>query len=267
MDIKNFLFKNAEKVILGIAVCYLIYIAFHTFLILHLEICGVNTKLQSVTCAIDGKLKTSVPPSMDMELKDAIKLESRFTTPPDANPIQRPYIFSKFTQEETISGITTGDLLKKSEGQIPPRLETAKPGDTEFIFRGGTADLALIQVRKLYSDRWWTRPFAVGRGKTIGKKKFIGHESVDFDTHCKLVEIVPNAQKPIIIKKTTVIRDEKGEFLGTSLTEETHMVSTSRIVFENEKGESYNLWIGESVNLGVGTVTISSLKSNPSGNE
>ena len=51
------------------------------------------------------------------------------------------------------------------------------------------------------------------------------------------------------------LRDEKGEFLGTSITEETHMISTSKIVFETKK-ESCNLWIGELVNIGTDTITV-----------
>ena len=58
--------------------------------------------------------------------------------------------------------------------------------------------------------------------ETIGEKKIIGKETVDFDTYCKLIEIVPQAQKPLVIKKTTIVQNEKGEFSGSSFTEETY---------------------------------------------
>ena len=79
---------------------------------------------------------------------------------------------------------------------------------------------------------------------------------MDFNTCCTLIEIVPLAQKPLVMKKTAVLRNEKGDFLGTSMTDEKHMISTSKIVFEDKKGGVYNLWIGELVNLGTETVTV-----------
>ncbi|HHT9137067.1 MAG TPA: hypothetical protein ACFYEK_07485, partial [Candidatus Wunengus sp. YC60] len=178
----------------------------------------------------------------------------------------RPYIFGKFTKEKTVSDITTKDLLKKPELQTTQRLEGIAPGEIEFIFRGGTADMALVQVRKLYKDKWWTESFAIEKGEPIGKKKIIGKETVDFDTNCKLIEIVPLAQKPLVIKKTTVAQNEKGEFLGSSFTEETHMISASKIMFEDKKGESYNLWIGESVKVGTDTVSVNPLTNVSSAN-
>src|SRR3972149_5627034 len=103
-------------------------------------------------------------------------------------------------------------------------------------------------------------------GETIGEKKIIGKETVDFDTYCKLIEIFPQAQKPFIIKKTTVIQNEKGEFLGSSFTEETHMISSSKIIFVDKKGESYNSWIGELVKVGTDTVTTCPLTNDSSTN-
>jgi hypothetical protein len=40
------------------------------------------------------------------------------------------------------------------------------------------------------------------------------------------------------------------------MTDEKHMISTSKIVFADKKGDVYNLWIGELVNLGTETVTV-----------
>ena len=257
MDIRNFTFKHIEKFVLGITVCYLIYTVIYTFIMLNLAVHRTDTKLLSLSNTIERKLKTSTPPGVDTELKDAKQLALRFTAPPSACPLQRPYIFSKFTREKTVSDITTKGLLKKTELQTTQRIEGITPDKIEFIFRGGTADMALVQVRKLYKDKWWTESFTIEKGETIGKKKIIGKETVDFDTNCKLIEIVPLAQKPLVIKKTTVVQSEKGEFLGSSFIEETLMVSSSEIIFEDKKGESYNLWIGESVKVGTDTVTVS----------
>ena len=256
MDIKNFIFKHIEKFTLGIAACYLIYTVIHTLVTLNLETHGIDAKLQSLSIVIDRKLKTGIPPPLDAERKDAAQLESRLTTPPPANLLQRPFLFSKFIHGEPNTEITTSDLLKKPEPRSSSCIEVPIRGDTEFVLKGGTADMALIQVRKLYKDTWWIESFTVEKGKIIGKKKKIGTETVDFNTCCTLIEIVPLAQKPLIMKKTAVLRNEKGDFLGTSMTDEKHMISTSKIVFEDKKGGVYNLWIGELVNLGTETVTV-----------
>ena len=255
MNFKNFVFKHVEKIVLGITICYLMYTTVHTFIILNLEVHRTDTKLLSLSNTIERKLKTSVSPVVDTELKNDEQLALRLTSPPSASPLPRPYIFGKFIKEKTASDITTKDLLKKPELQPAARLEDITPSEMEFIFKGGTADMALVQVRKLYKDKWWTESFTIEKGETIGEKKIIGKETVDFDTYCKLIEIFPQAQKPFIIKKTTVIQNEKGEFLGSSFTEETHMISSSKIIFVDKKGESYNSWIGELVKVGTDTVT------------
>ena len=255
MNIKNFIFKNIEKLGFGIAICYLIYTAVHSFIILNIKVHRTDTKLLSISNTIERRIKTSVPPIVDTELKNDEQLVLRLTSPPSASSLPRPYIFGKFTKEKTVSDITTKDLLKKPELQSTAHLEDITPSEMEFVFKGGTADMALVQVRKLYKDKWWTESFSIEKGETIGEKKIIGKESVDFDTYCKLIEIVPQAQKPLVIKKTTVVQNEKGEFLGSSFTEETHMISASKIIFEDKKGESYHLWIGELVKVGSDTVT------------
>ena len=266
MNIKNFIFKHIEKLGFGIAVCYLIYTAVHTFIILNIEAHRTDAKLLSLSNTIERRIKTSVPPIVDTELKNDEQLALRLTSPPSASPLPRPYIFGKFIKEKTASDITTKDLIKKPELQ-PERLEGIIPGEIEFVFKGGTADMALVQVRKLYKDKWWTESFTIEKGETIGEKKIIGKETVDFDTYCKLIEIFPQAQKPFIIKKTTVIQNEKGEFLGSSFTEETHMISSSKIIFVDKKGESYNSWIGELVKVGTDTVTTCPLTNASSTNE
>ncbi|HAB52789.1 MAG TPA: hypothetical protein DCE80_11580, partial [Ignavibacteriales bacterium] len=195
MNIKNFIFKHIEKLGFGIAICYLIYTAVHTFIILNIEVHRTDTKLLSLSSTIERKIKTSVPPVVDTELKNDEQLALRLTSPPSASPLPRPYIFGKFIKEKTASDITTKDLIKKPELQ-PERLEGIIPGEIEFVFKGGTADMALVQVRKLYKDKWWTESFTIEKGETIGEKKIIGKETVDFDTYCKLIEIFPQAQKP-----------------------------------------------------------------------
>ena len=256
MNIKNFVFKHVEKIVLSITICYLIYTSVHTFIILSIEVHSTDTKLLSLSNTIERRIKTSVPPIVDTELKNDEQLVLRLTSPPSASSLPRPYIFGKFTKEKTVSDITTKDLLKKPGLQSAARLEGIAPSEMEFIFKGGTADMALVQVRKLYKDQWWTESFTIEKGETIGEKKIIGKETVDFDTYCKLMEIVPHAQKPLVIKKTAVVQNEKGEFLGSSFTEETHMISVSKIIFEDKKGESYHLWIGESVKVGTDTVAV-----------
>ena len=255
MNVKNIVFKHIEKIALGITICYLMYTTVHTFVILNLAVHRMDTKLLSLSSAIERKQKTSTPPAIGTELKHAEQLTLRLTLPPPASPLQRPQIFRKFTKEEAVSDITTKDLLKKPEPQTAARSEDFIPGEIEFIFKGGTADMVLIQVKKLYKDKWWNESFTIEKGETIGEKKIIGKETVDFDTHCRLMEIVPLAQKPFVIKKTTVVRNEKGEFLGSSFTAETHMISAPKIIFEYKMGESYNLWIGELAKVGTDTVT------------
>ncbi|GAN33145.1 MAG: hypothetical protein DYG83_02965 [Candidatus Brocadia sp. AMX2] len=256
MNIKNFTFRHVEKFVLGITAGYLVYALLHIFIVLHLRAHETDTKLASLSNVIERKLKTSVPPALNKEREEAAQLESRFTTPPPATRLLHSHLFVKFTKGETISGITTKDLFKKPELQTLPYSACPTPGSIEFTLKGGTADLALIQVRKLHKDSWLTESFIVEGGKTIGGKKIIAREPVDFNTYCKLIKIIPSAQKALIFKKSALLRNEKGEFIGTSLAEEKHMISTSKIVFKDKKGESYDLWIGELANLGTETVTI-----------
>lgn len=254
---KNFVFRHVEKVVLAVATGYLIYTIIHTFVTLNLRTLEFDTRLLSLSNVIDRKLKTSAPPALDNEPDDRARLESRFTAPLHADYVQRPHLFSKFTEGEIISGITTRDLLRKPESQTLPYTEGGHaPGSIEFILKGGTTDLALIQVRKLHRDNWLTESFAVENGKTIGEKKVINRELVDFSTHCRLIKIIPLAQKPLIIKKTIPLRNERDEFIGTSISVEKHMISASKVVFEDKKGVAYDLWIGELINLGTETVTV-----------
>ncbi|HHT9110262.1 MAG TPA: hypothetical protein ACFYDZ_03775 [Candidatus Brocadiaceae bacterium] len=266
MNLKRFLFKHFEKFILGLAGGYLIYAIACTFIIKNSEIHKIDTKVLSITDNIERKLQKSTPPAIETELKNASQLESRFTFPLPAHLLEHPQLFGKLLREEPVSPLITKDILKKQEVPILPHLEAPAQADTEFIFKGGTEDLALIQVKKLYKEIWWTSSFTVSKGDTIGSKKMLGNETIDFDTHCKLLEITPLAQKPLVIKKNTVILNEKGEFLNTSLIEETHMVTSSRIVFENKKEVSYTLWLGESATLGEEFATVQLKVNLPSGN-
>lgn len=266
MNIKKFIFKHVEKLGIGIAVCYLIYASVHTFVILDMDAYRTDAKLLSLSNTIEKKLKTSVPPVVDTELENAEQLLLRLTSPPPASPLQHQDIFGKFIKQKTVSGVTSKDLLKKPALQPTDRLVDITPGEMEFVFKGGTADMVLLQVRKLYKDKWWTESFTTGKGEFIGKKKLMGKETVDFDTDCRLIEIVPQAQKPLIIKKTAVVRNEKGEFLGSSFTAETHMISASKIIFEDRNMVSHGLWIGELVRLGTETVAVHPLTNVSSAN-
>lgn len=254
MNIKDFLFRHVEKCIVSIIVCYSIYTV-HTLMVLNGKTKEIDAKLQSLSDVIGRRLRTGAPPDIHISLTEADQLRIRFTTPANANPLPRFQIFSKFSREEMMSGITTEDLLKK-DLLSHPRLEVAEPGDVEFIFKGGTADLAMIQVRKLCGNVWWTKGFMVEKGKTIGEKTIVKKETIDFSTCCKLIEIVPSAQKLLSVKRTNVLRDENGNFLGTSITEESQSVTSSKIVFEYKGGKLYELWIGELVNLGLETATV-----------
>lgn len=256
MYIKYFLFKHIEKLIFGIVVYYLVYTIICTFITASLKIQNIDSKLLSLSTITDRKLKAGVPPPLNSKRKEAEQLALRFTTPPAASLLLRPYLSVNFTSGGSDMDITTKDLLKKPEMQSASGMEGTIQGTTEFILKGGTADMALIQVRKFYRDKWWAESFTVGKGEIIGREKKIGAEGIDFHTYCRLTEITPLAPKPFFTRKTTVIRNEKNEFLGVSLTEEKHMIPTSQIVFENKKGESYHVWIGELVKLGTETVAV-----------
>lgn len=266
MNMKNIIFKHVEKIVFGMAICYLIYASVYTFVLLNVKTQGINTNLSSLSDVLDKRLKTSAPQALDMELKSAEQLALRLTTPPSAGLLPRPYIFGKLIQQKTVSDITIKDLLKKPESQIAGRQGDVTPGEMEFVFRGGTADMALVQVRKLHKDKWWVESFILGKSEPIGGKKTMGRETVDFDTHCKLIEIVPQAQKPFVIRKTTLVQNEKGEFQGSSSAEETYMISASKIIFEDMTGKPYNLWIGELARVGTDTVTVHPASSVSSSN-
>lgn len=260
MDTKNVFFKHCEKVFLVMALCYLVYTFVNIFIFVRREANKIDAQLLAQSSIVERRIKTSTPPASGGELMDAARLESRFISPPVAVLLQRPQVFGKIISRGAAPEVTTKDLLKRIEPQTLARLEIAAPGDTEFVYKGGTADLALIQVRKLRKDAWQSECFTVQKGGSIGQKIKTGKETLDFDTHCKLIEIVPAAQKPMSIKTTTVVKTDKGDFLGTAPSEEIHMITSSRIVFETKKGESYNLWLGELINLGTETVTVQPVK-------
>lgn len=249
MDVKNFIFKHIEKIILGIAVSYLIYTVIITLIILNINSYKVNTRLETLSNAVERKFKTSTPPKIETELDGAELLESRLTISPSADVLQRPQVFS-------VQDIATMDTSAKKETRISPVSEITISGDIEFTFKGGSADIVVVQVRKLYEDKWWIESFLAREGDIIGERKVISGETVDFNTQCKLVEIAPVAQKQMVVKKQVSLKNEAGEFIGTSFAEEVHMISTSKIVFEYKKGETYNLWLGELVKLGTETIRV-----------
>src|SRR3989339_636395 len=160
-----------DKLVLSITICYLIYTSVHTFIILSIEVHRTDTKLLSLSNTIERRIKTSVPPIVDTELKNDEQLVLRLTSPPSASSLPRPYIFGKFTKEKTVSDITTKDLLKKPGLQSAARLEGIAPSEMEFIFKGGTSDMALVQVKKLYKDKWWTESFTIEKGELSVKRK------------------------------------------------------------------------------------------------
>ena len=53
MNIKNFIFKHIEKIVLSITICYLIYTAVYAFIILNIEAHRTNTKLLSLSNTIE----------------------------------------------------------------------------------------------------------------------------------------------------------------------------------------------------------------------
>lgn len=257
MDVKNFIFKHIEKIILGIAVSYLIYTVINTLIILNINSYKVNARLESLSNIVERKLETSTPPKIETELDDAVLLESRLTIPPSADVLQRPQVFS-------VQDIATVDTSAKKETKISRVSEITISGDKEFTFKGGSADIVVVQVRKLYKDKWWIESFLAREGDIIGERKVISGETVDFNTQCKLVEIAPVAQKQMVVKKQVSLKNEAGEFIGTSFVEEVHMISTSKIVFEYNKGETYNLWLGELVKFGTETANVFQSNKAPS---
>lgn len=256
MNMKYFIFKHFEKFIFGIAVGYLIYTVISVLITERLKTQNIDSQLRSLSTMLDRKLATSKPPSISADRKEAELLKLRLTTPPAANLLLRPYLFSNSLSDGSKTDITTRDLLKNQEMLPSSVTEDTAQGTTEFILKGGTADMALIQVRKFHRDTWWTESFTVGKGEIIGRERKIGAETVDFHTFCKLTEIIPFAPKPFFTRKTTVLRNENNEFLGVAQTQEKHMIPTSQIVFESIKGEPCNVWIGELVKLGTETVTV-----------
>ncbi|MBM4055193.1 MAG: hypothetical protein FJ264_11115 [Planctomycetes bacterium] len=255
MDKNNLLFKHSGKFIFGVMACCFLYTMFHTFILLNSKTHKIVFSLDTSSNAIERKLSTSKPPEDEIVLTNAQQMELRFTEPPEPNALQRAYVFTTSIKDSR-ENITISDLLKKRHYQDASRLTITEKGDTEFIYKGGTGDLALIQVRKLYQDVWRENSFTVSKGMSIGTNKIVGKETINFDTRCKLMEIIPFAQKPIITKKRILQKNEKGEFVGTTVMEEPHMITSSKILFKNRDGESYSLWAGELVNLGTETVSI-----------
>ncbi|MDR4507813.1 MAG: hypothetical protein MRJ65_06185 [Candidatus Brocadiaceae bacterium] len=256
MNLKNIVLKHGEKFIIGLIVCGLVYVTVYTYFLLNSKVQKIRDGFESYRRVVDNKLKTSKPMGIVTPLNHSVRLNDRFTSPPKARILPKPHIFWKLVNDEAISGVEAKDLLKKSDRENLPGLKVSVPGDTEFVYKGGTADLALIQVRKHYGEKWWEESFAVKKGEAIGRKVKTGKQTIDYDTRCKLVNIIPDTQKSLVLKKSQVLQDENGKFLGTSITDEIFKVTASSIVFTNDVGESYKLWVGERVNLGTQTVAV-----------
>ncbi len=136
---------------------------------------------------------------------------------------------------------------KELEKEIVLNKKIEVTADTEIIFKGLADNLAYIHIRKEMNGQWNEYGFPTKAGERIGRKKTLGSETFDFTTNYVLQEIVHNAQKPTKLMRRSIILDEAGEFVETRMVEcEPFLKTTSKIVYEDENGNTKELWLGES---------------------
>ncbi len=136
---------------------------------------------------------------------------------------------------------------KEQEKEIVLNKIVEVTSNTEIIFKGFADDLAYIHIRKEMDGQWHEYGFPTKVGERIGRRKSLGGETLDFSTNCILQDIVHSAQKPIKRMRRSIILDEAGEFVETRMVEcEPFLKTTSKIVYEDENGNTKELWLGES---------------------
>ena len=160
-----------------------------------------------------------------------------------ANQIKRATLFSGPTpvRVEEVA-VVEEEIFQFEEAEVT--------GSAEIVFKGMVRDLAFVVVRKKIDGQWRVHGFPTKVGETIGGKKIVGGEMLDFTTNYVLQEIVYNAQRPKTLMRKLLILNEKGELVGTRMVPgETYMKSTSKIKYKDGDGIINELWLEESATM------------------
>lgn len=233
------------KVVLFLISLFIIYNVIDIFIISHYKKKRLWSSISSTVNTVKNNIKRAGPKELN-GIESKPYLISNNEGSPWAKRIERTSLFVG-----SMKGI---DTEKESEGldlEVEP-VETVQyeqvtaPNNTEIIFKGLADDLVLLSVRRKIDGQWLEKGFPTKIGERIGGEKVMGGKTIDFTTNYVLQDIIKKAQRPMTIMKKDVMLDENGNFIGTRMVQgETFMRSASKIMYEDDDGNTKELWLGE----------------------
>ena len=249
---KSIILKYIDKAAMVIAVMLLAFALFNVFNNLKDE--EALKAIKEISPVVDRDIKLSKPPEPD-NFRYAASLEKRLFDIPDPALITQSKNI-KFLQERDL--LARNNKLNKRKRQNTTAFE---PGDVEIVYKGGTIEKAIILVKKKSQDEEVEQTFAFRPGDSMDEIIPINSKTrYNFMTGCTLLEIIPNAKKPLSSKKMLVNLDSNGTFLNTEVKPNPLSITTMKIVYQNERldGDIKELFLGSIANIGTITAYLES---------
>jgi hypothetical protein len=201
----------------------------------------LKSRITNTINTIEFNIKHSGPINTTKTMYKS-KLTNKVKGSPWANQIKRISVFAGSVKLNAIKAEP-----KELEKEIILNKKVELTANTEIIYKGIADDLAYIHIRKKMNGKWYEYGFPTKVGERIGRKKTLAGETLNFTTNYILQEIVHSAQRPTKLMRRSVILDEAGEFVETRIVAgEPFFRTTSKIKYEDEYGNTKELWLGES---------------------
>ena len=249
---KSIILIYFDKVVMAIAVILFVFSLFNIFRNLREE--EATKTIKEVSPVVDRNIKLSKPPEPD-NFGYTTSLEKRLRDIPAPELITQNKNI-KFLQESDLSA--RNNKLNKRKRQSTTAFE---PGDTEIVYKGGTIEKAIILVKKKSENAGVEQTFVFRPGDNMDKIIPINSKTrYDFMTGCTLLEIIPNAKKPLNSRKMLVNLDSNGKFLNTEVRSNPLSITTMKILYQNERlnGDIKELFLGSIANIGTITAYLES---------
>ncbi|MGR3177542.1 MAG: hypothetical protein ACUZ8E_05760 [Candidatus Anammoxibacter sp.] len=243
--IKDIFFLYFDKIAIGFAVLVFSYSIFNFFTNIGKD--DAVKKIEEFSPIVERNVKRGEPDEIT-ELDYAMRLEGMFDNIPLPVDIEinKPYKRKAPEKPSSDPGL-----------RVTQQQTGFEPGDTEIVYKGGTAQKAIIIIKKSTEEYELEQSFIILPGEKIGEYKPLNDKKrvEDFMTGCTLLSIEIDAKKSINSSKILVNLDDKGEFINTSLKSDPYRITTMKIIYKNERlgGAIKELLLGASAN--IGTVT------------
>ena len=241
-----------DKVVAAIAVILFAFALFNIFNNLNGEV--ESKTIKEISPVVDRNIKLSTPPEPD-NFSYAKKLEMRLFDSPVPQLITQNHNF-KLLEERDIPVRDHKPKRRKRQN-----LKAFEPGDTEIMYKGGTLEKAIILVKKKEQDSLIEQTYVFLPGDNMDDVIPINSKTKhNFMTGCTLLEIIPNAKKPLNLRKMLVNLDSNGKFLNTEVRSNSLSITTMKIVYKNERlgGDIKELFVGSIANIGTITAYLES---------